>query len=298
MPKSIFALAGLPFAVGAARRNSASMFASSTWSPPSPTTRPIRRGPEGFRLHAGRRRHPSADHPLSAAPTTYRSALVSFSIPVTAWSARSRLPLAPSTASFADIHPDDDIFLMTFDGSVRVRQDFTSNRDKLWDALEKVRPSGGTSLYDARNSGNRQNPERQTSEEGHSADQRRRGYRQRTRLQRRAPCRPRIRSSRLCAGDRRRIRSTRAHDGAHTVPRARGSRSTRNSHSDSGVGGPTFPIPIAWARTSTFPATGNPNSNSDTVDMNVLETFADGQRRKAWLITPDTRRNSAAGCAG
>ncbi len=47
------------------------------------------------------------------------------------------------------IHEDDDIFLMSFADSVKVRQDFTSNRDKLWDALEKVKPSGGTSLYDA-----------------------------------------------------------------------------------------------------------------------------------------------------
>lgn len=48
-----------------------------------------------------------------------------------------------------DIHADDDIFLMTFAESVRVRQDFTSNRDKLWMALEKVRLESGTSLYDA-----------------------------------------------------------------------------------------------------------------------------------------------------
>ena len=47
---------------------------------------------------------------------------------------------ALSTAFFADIHDDDDIFLMTFAESVKVRQDFTSNRDKLWDALEKVKP--------------------------------------------------------------------------------------------------------------------------------------------------------------
>src|SRR5688572_19077627 len=47
-----------------------------------------------------------------------------------------------------DIHPEDDIFLMTFDTSVRVRQDFTSNRDKLWAALDKIRLSSGTTLYD------------------------------------------------------------------------------------------------------------------------------------------------------
>ena len=47
------------------------------------------------------------------------------------------------------IHADDEIFLMTFDDSVKVRQDFTSNRDKLWTALDKVRLAPGTSLYDA-----------------------------------------------------------------------------------------------------------------------------------------------------
>ena len=47
-----------------------------------------------------------------------------------------------------DIHEDDDIFLMTFDGSVKVRQDFTSDRDKLWGALQKIKLGAGTSLYD------------------------------------------------------------------------------------------------------------------------------------------------------
>src|SRR6185503_6485805 len=46
------------------------------------------------------------------------------------------------------IHADDDIFLMTFDTSVKVRQDFTSDRDKLSKALDDVGLSSGTSLYD------------------------------------------------------------------------------------------------------------------------------------------------------
>ena len=29
----------------------------------------------------------------------------------------------------------------------------------------------------------------------------------------------------------------------------------------------------------------------DSVDMNILEAFADASGGKAWLITPDTRRN-------
>src|SRR6185295_10769713 len=47
-----------------------------------------------------------------------------------------------------DIHADDDIFLMTFDQSVRVRQDFTSDRNQLSLALDNVGLSSGTSLYD------------------------------------------------------------------------------------------------------------------------------------------------------
>jgi VWFA-related protein len=51
-----------------------------------------------------------------------------------------------------DIHEDDDIFLMTFDDVVRVRQDFTSDRGKLRNALDQIGPASlgnGTSLYDA-----------------------------------------------------------------------------------------------------------------------------------------------------
>jgi VWFA-related protein len=36
---------------------------------------------------------------------------------------------------------------------------------------------------------------------------------------------------------------------------------------------------------------GNSFPNIDTVDMNVLNSFADDSGGKAWLITPDTRRN-------
>ena len=46
------------------------------------------------------------------------------------------------------IHPEDDIFLMTFDTSARVRQDFTSDRDKLTTALYKTRLGSGTALYE------------------------------------------------------------------------------------------------------------------------------------------------------
>jgi Ca-activated chloride channel family protein len=49
---------------------------------------------------------------------------------------------------FQDIHEDDDIFLLTFDESVKIRQDFTSAREKLSSALAKVKLAYGTALYD------------------------------------------------------------------------------------------------------------------------------------------------------
>jgi VWFA-related protein len=47
------------------------------------------------------------------------------------------------------IHKDDDIFLMTFSNFVNVAQDFTSDRSKLNAALRRIRVQGGTALYDA-----------------------------------------------------------------------------------------------------------------------------------------------------
>lgn len=48
-----------------------------------------------------------------------------------------------------EIHEDDHIFYMTFDGSPRVRQDFTSDREKLAEALFKTKLGSDTALYDA-----------------------------------------------------------------------------------------------------------------------------------------------------
>src|SRR5690242_10881415 len=47
------------------------------------------------------------------------------------------------------IHEDDDIFLMTFSDRAVLRQDFTSDRNRLASALHKVSVGGGTALYDA-----------------------------------------------------------------------------------------------------------------------------------------------------
>lgn len=47
------------------------------------------------------------------------------------------------------IHQDDDIFLLTFANRPQLRQDFTDNREKLAEALRRVTVGGGTALYDA-----------------------------------------------------------------------------------------------------------------------------------------------------
>jgi Ca-activated chloride channel homolog len=51
------------------------------------------------------------------------------------------------------IHPDDEIFLMTFSGHPMLRQDFTDDREKLSQALRRVIATGGTALYDAMSEG-------------------------------------------------------------------------------------------------------------------------------------------------
>src|SRR5215475_3479457 len=47
------------------------------------------------------------------------------------------------------IHEDDEIFLITFSGRPVLRQDFTNDREKLSEALKRIIPTGGTTLYDA-----------------------------------------------------------------------------------------------------------------------------------------------------
>jgi Ca-activated chloride channel homolog len=51
------------------------------------------------------------------------------------------------------IHPNDEIFLITFSSRPVLRQDFTDDRDKLSQALHHVNATGGTALYDALNEG-------------------------------------------------------------------------------------------------------------------------------------------------
>jgi VWFA-related protein len=191
------------------------------------------------------------------------------------------------------IHSDDEIFLMTFDTSVKVRQDFTSNRDKLWDALDKIKLSAGTSLYDAVVT---------------STDKIRKGKYPKKAI--------------LLISDGVDTTSDRDYNVARTAvresevlvyilgiaadPGTRGPMTERNPPIPGtgggtgrfpspgpipGVNTPSIPIPMPGpGRRFQFPG-GNSFPNMDTVDMNVLDSLADASGGKAWLITPDARRN-------
>jgi VWFA-related protein len=51
---------------------------------------------------------------------------------------------------FIDIlEPADEIMVITFSGSVHIRQDLTSDRERLERVLEELEPEGATALYDA-----------------------------------------------------------------------------------------------------------------------------------------------------
>ena len=190
------------------------------------------------------------------------------------------------------IHADDDIFLMTFDTSVKVRQDFTSNRDRLWDALDKIKLSPGTSLYDAVIA---------------ATDKIRRGKYPKKAI--------------LLISDGVDTTSDRDYNVARMAvresevlvyilgiaadPGVRGPMTERNPpvigpgggrnpapSPIPGVGTPNTTIPLPGpGRRYLPPQGGNSFPNMDTVDMNVLNSFADASGGKAWLITPDSRRN-------
>jgi VWFA-related protein len=188
------------------------------------------------------------------------------------------------------IHVDDDIFLMTFADTVKVRQDFTSNRDKLWDALEKVKPSGGTSLYDA---------------VIEATDKIRKGKHTKKAVllisdgvdtssdRDESVARLAVRESEVLvyalgiAPDN----SSRAPMSERTPPiYGPGGPGIPNPGPIPGVGGTPFPIPLPGPGRRQFPGPATA-PNMDTVDMKVLDTFASESGGKAWLITPDTRRN-------
>jgi Ca-activated chloride channel homolog len=178
-----------------------------------------------------------------------------------------------------DIHTDDDIFLMTFDQSVRLRQDFTSDRTELSNALDNVNLASGTSLYDGVIRGleklrKGKYPKKAILLITDGLDT--------TSASNQSNARIAVRESEALV-----YALGIAPDGAVRGPMSEQPPVIRRTP-------PTFPIPGG----NPFPIPGGqiPGGNTrtsdlDSVDMKVLDMFADASGGKAWLITSDNRRN-------
>jgi len=196
-----------------------------------------------------------------------------------------------------DIHEDDDIFLMTFDDSVQVRQDFTSDRDKLWRAMEKVRLGHGTSLYDGVVAGvekvrKGKYPKKAILLISDGVDTESRRNEDAARVA--------VRESEVLV-----YALGIAPEGGFSssttgpVPRTGPGGTSRVPTSPLPGRGPTIqlpggirlPIPLPGPGRHQFPSPTNPRSNPDALDMAVLNAFADASGGRAWLITLDDRRN-------
>jgi VWFA-related protein len=209
------------------------------------------------------------------------------------------------------IHRDDDIFLMTFANRPELRQDFTDNRDRLASALRRVTVGGGTALYDALYEGLRKvkhgahdkrailllTDGEDTSSEN-TFEEAERGVREAEILV-------------YCLG---------------ISPSSDGTLTERNPYPGYPGGGPTGPtsgpgrrgpttgpsiglpfpgipgipgIPGGPGKYPAFPAQQYPRrggngrypGGEDTVDMNVLDAFADASGGKAWLLSGNWTEN-------
>jgi len=198
------------------------------------------------------------------------------------------------------LEPEDDIFLMSFAGGVKLEQDFTSDRRKLTSSLRRVQLSSGTSLYDAVEKSLRKVREGQHEKKAILL------------------VTDGVDTTSLISFDEA-LRSVRVSEvlvyclgispgGFSRVP----TRSPSPPVSQPGQGGPTIgipggptggptngsvitlpggiQIPLPGPSRRQFP-TGNPGgggSNLDSVDMKVLNSIASSSGGKAWLITSNS----------
>jgi Ca-activated chloride channel family protein len=183
-----------------------------------------------------------------------------------------------------DLHADDDIFLMTFDQSVRVRQDFTSDRDKLWRELDEVELSSGTSLYDGVIAGldtlrKGKYPKKAILLISDGVDTTSQSDYSRARIA--------VRESEALV-----YALGIAPDAAARAPMSeKPPVITRPSPTPFPIpGGNPFPFPFPIPGQRQFPGGNTRSSDMDSVDMSVLNAFADASGGKAWLITSDNRR--------
>lgn len=196
------------------------------------------------------------------------------------------------------IHQDDDIFLMTFSNRPSVRQDFTSDREKLAVALRRVVVSGGTALYDALDEGlgkirHGKHDKRAilliTDGEDTSSDI---TFDQATLAVRESEllvyCLGISPASGFLSEERPRIGPP-----VRRGPSTGGRRPTdpTNPFPFPGIpripGIPRFPLSgTSMPPLSQFPqGSGGSSGSVDTVDMSVLNTFADASGGKAWLLS-------------
>jgi VWFA-related protein len=155
------------------------------------------------------------------------------------------------------IHAEDDIFLMSFAGEAVLRQDFTSDRNRLSKALRSLRLAGGTALYDAL---------------GKALSI--------------------IRNGRH---DKRAILLI--SDGEDTSSRMNLDQTIRAVRESElliyalGIAPPTFGnrtehVPFSWPPSPRLGRTGNRGlSQRDSIDMNVLNLFADHSGGRAFLLS-------------
>ena len=204
------------------------------------------------------------------------------------------------------VHRDDDIFLMTFANQPVLRQDFTDNRDKLASALRRITVGGSTALYDVLYEGLRKVrhgshdkkailllTDGEDTSSQNSYDEAQRSVRESEVLV-------------YCLG---------------ISPSGGGILTERNPY-PTGGGGPNIPNGPAGRRPTNGPSIGFPfpglpggiqipgipgtgtgphfpllpfaqiqgrntrvQAGEDTVDMNVLDGFADASGGKAWLLS-------------
>lgn len=199
------------------------------------------------------------------------------------------------------IHPDDDIFLMTFSERPLLRQDFTSDRDKLASALRRVTVGGGTALYDALDDSLRK--VRKGSHEKKAILLITDGV-DTASYTRFDEAQLSVRESELLVycigiapsnmGTMTERNPTPPSNGGGYPGGRRGGGYPGGGYPGGGIGIPIpgvpggIPLPIPGRRPFQSQLLQRPGSgpmNPDSVDMNILNAFADASGGKAWLLS-------------
>ena len=201
------------------------------------------------------------------------------------------------------LEPNDDIFLMSFAGGVRLEQDFTSDRKKLTNALRRVQLSNGTALYDALEKGLRKVREGKHEKKAillvtdgvdtssiASFDEALRNVRVSEVL---VYCLG-ISPSEFSSTSTRRGGST-----PGTVPGRIPGGQGGPGGGGGGLGGPviTLPggiqIPLPGPARRQFPGgPGGGGGGIDSIDMRVLDSIASASGGKAWLLSSNASNGS------